>query len=701
MTLNLSDSQLEIALAALDHKCFLEGLSGTGKTTAAVGRLIHLLKTGSWPDSILVIIPQSSLTQPYYHALRQSGIASADGVTIVTMYAIARRMIDLFWPLLSKDAGFANPNQPPTFLTIETSQYFMSKLVAPLLLEGYFDGITINPNRLYSQILDSLNKAAVIGFPYTDFGERLSRAWIGEQTQRRVYAQAQDCANRFRKYCLENNLLDFSLQMEIFSEQLWHLPVFRDHIEGEYQHLIFDNIEEDAPVIHDLVLDWLPSFDSALFIYDSEGGYRSFRGADPISAMRLKSACDEVRLFSESFTISPDLNAFASSLAGAMKRSSESVKGNPIGAVTHVTKRYFPELLDWTVSEIARLVHEESVPPGKIVILAPFMPDVLRFSLQTRLETHGIPFHTHRPSRPLKDEPAARTLFTLSSLAHPGWRLRTNKYDVAYALMNALDGLDLVRAHLLTDAVYIPTAGEVPLQPFEKLSVEIQERVTFVLGQRYEFLRSWLERYAAGPPTELDHFLARIFGEVISQPGFGFHSDIDAGTTAARLIESIQKFRWVVQEPLLNEGMSPGREYMEMVDQGVIAAQHIAGGRLEAPDAVLISPASTFLMGNRPVDFQFWINVGSNDWWRRIHQPLTHPFVLSRHWPAGQVWEDNHEFEANLASLYRLTQGLIRRCRKHIYLGINDFGPYGYEQRGPLLRAAHRVFQAQAEVGDV
>ena len=41
----------------------------------------------------------------------------------------------------------------------------------------------------------------------------------------------------------------------------------------------------------------------------------------------------------------------------------------------------------------------------------------------------------------------------------------------------------------------------------------------------------------------LDYFLSRLFGEVLSQAGFGFHRDFDAGAVAANLIESVQKFR--------------------------------------------------------------------------------------------------------------------------------------------------------------
>jgi hypothetical protein len=97
-------------------------------------------------------------------------------------------------------------------------------------------------------------------------------------------------------------------------------------------------------------------------------------------------------------------------------------------------------------------------------------------------------------------------------------------------------------------------------------------------------------------------------------------------------------------------------------------------------------------MMNSPVDYQFWLNIGSGGWWERLYQPLTNPYVMSRQWQTGKPWTDEHEFQINQEGLYRLTRGLIYRCRRKIYLGLSELGEQGYEQQGPLLRAIQRVF---------
>jgi hypothetical protein len=190
--------------------------------------------------------------------------------------------------------------------------------------------------------------------------------------------------------------------------------------------------------------------------------------------------------------------------------------------------------------------------------------------------------------------------------------------------------------------------------------------------------------------------LSALFGEIVSQPGFGFHGDLDSGATAARLIESIQKFRQgFAPLPLPDgaEGQDLGLEYVDMVERGVVAAQYVSSWHLQAEEAVLLVPAYTFLMMNQPVRVQFWLDAGSTAWLERIYQPLTHPYVLSREWPQGAVWTDEDEVRVRQGALARLILGLARRCRERIYLAYSELNERGYEQQGPLLQAVHRLLR--------
>jgi hypothetical protein len=707
-TVRLTKEQRAIINTPLDGKIFLSGPASCGKTTVGVGRLQALLASGLPADSTLVLTPQRTLQLPYEAVLRGPETGPGGMVTLATVGGLARRMCDLFWPLVAESAGFAHPDQPPVFLTLETAQYYMARIVRPLLEEGFFESVTIDRNRLYSQIIDNLNKAASVGFPYTEIGARLDLAWYGEPAQRRVYANAQECASRFRQYCLDHNLLDFSLQLDIFWNILWRTPQCHDYLTRQYRYLIYDNVEEDIPVAHDLLCEWLPDLDSAFIIFDEDAGYRRFLGADPESALRLKELCNIHAKLRESFVVSPEIHALSNAFAAKLLPSTPSpVDGNALSALAfpppETPTRFYPQMLDWVADEIQRLLNPSDLDPSAfilhpsdIVILAPYLSDALRFSLSNRLEERGIPWRSHRPSRSLRDEPATHCLLTLAELAHPVWNIHPTKFDGSYALLYAIEGMDLVRAQLLAEITY--RQRDFRLSTFDEIRTEVQERITFVFGQRYEALRNWIEVYRQQPvPDPLDHFLRRLFGEVLSQKGFGFHRNPDGARTAANLIESIQKFR-VAMDAAGDQTIDIGREYIAMLQDGVIAAQYVEAWQMVETDAVLIAPAHTFLMMNRPATIQFWLDAGSTGWWERLFQPLTQPYVLSRAWmqrEPGSLWTDSDDVKANQETLARLVTGLLRRCRERVYLGLSDLGESGFEQRGPLLKAIWKM-QMQA-----
>lgn len=678
----------------------LTGPAGTGKTTAGTLWLKKLLESGIPAHQILLFIPQRTLAKPYEDSLWDDLALSQSLVSTVTLGGLARRMLDLFWPAISSQTGVAEPNLPPQFLTLETAQYYMAHVVRPLIEENnFFDSLTINRNRIFSQILDNLNKAAFVGFPIEEIAPRLKAAWVGDTEQMHIYDDVQASALAFRAFCLEHNLLDFSLQVEIFIKHLWPLPLCRDYLTATYRHLIVDNIEEDTPVAHDVLREWLPAFDSALVITDQEAGYRFFLGADAQSALTVVDACSETIPFTKNLVSSKDIQ----NLQHGIRQAVASLTGEPAPAKASpgadATKaiiapaenpRYFPAMVNWAAGEVRRLI-DKGTSPGEIVILAPFMSDVLRYSLSRKLDEYGVPHHSHRPSRALRDEPAAQTLLTLATVAFPHWGLQPKRINFAFALMQALDSFDLVRAQLLSRYIYDERTEGFPLLPFEEVPAEVRDRITYRAGERYDRLRSWLAATLPQDDQTLDFFLNRLFGEVLSQPGFGFHNDLENANTVAILIESIQKFRWVIREQLGQAEFSAGKEYVQMVADGVIAAQYIQPWQDAPEDSVFLAPAYTFLMRNQPVDYQFWLDIGSPAWYQRLDQPLTQPYVLSRNWRAGDGWTTEDELRAANGTLLRLSLGLLNRCRQKVYLGMSEMDISGYENRGLLLRIFQQV----------
>jgi hypothetical protein len=357
--------------------------------------------------------------------------------------------------------------------------------------------------------------------------------------------------------------------------------------------------------------------------------------------------------------------------------------------------RFFPQALDWIAAEIHRLISNNNVDPGNIVVLTPFLSDSLRFSLIRRFEELAVPNFTFRPSRSLRDEPAVSAMFTLAKLAHPQWGFKPSRHDLRYMLMQIIPEIDLIRADLVAQMLYSPNRVEQGLTSFSQVRGEMQQRITFVVGEKYETLRGWLEQYHESEKVDLDVFFARAFGELLSQRGFSFHDNLQDAALISRLIESSRKFRYIVNEDSTTDKEKVGMEYVKVVEEGLIAAQYLLNWEDQSEiHSVLIAPAFTYLMSNRPVSHQFWLDIGSSGWWSRLDQPLTQPYVLSRNWQKTRQWTSADELKVNQSTLAHIVTGLLRRCSDHVDMVSVGMNESGSEERGALLVAIQSLLRS-------
>ncbi|MBE0685706.1 MAG: hypothetical protein IH585_06870 [Anaerolineaceae bacterium] len=689
--MEFTDNQDEIAKRALEGSIFLTGIAGSGKTTIGKIFLNYLLEKDIPGNKILVLVPQKSLGITYSEFLERIEYFNGNLPDIQTVSGISQKIIRLFWPIIAPQYKFKNPKLYPTFLNIESAQYFMAKVCEPFFEKNFFSTIKSEKPRILSQILDNLNKSALVGFPHEEIALRLKSAWSKESNHIIAYDEAQECANTFRDYCLEFNFIDFSLQYEIFNKIIHESFLIQQYLFNSYEYLIYDNCEEDTPVAHDLILEWLPRFKSALVIQDENAGFRTFLGADPTSAPRLSENCQELIEVQDSFITDPPIQEIISIYNKALSHQ-------PIGLISDTGfkrlsfhhLKFYPDMIDLVVNQIDEKI-KQGVDPGKIAILAPFVSNALRFQIQQRMNDNNIKLVTHRPSRSLREESITHSLISWTKLAYPEWGLSPSIYQFRTAITHSIGNMDPIRADLLSRIV-LAKNDTFALRSMNDVRPEMLERITIQAIFQYQKIFTWLMNYQNNK-SEVDVFLASFFGEILSQPGFGFHENYEGAEITGRLIESMQNFRKNTFSHFLKTGENWALDYITMLENGLISALYLQTWDLPPQDAVYLAPAHTFLMQNRPVEIQIWLDIGNMGWWQRLMQPLTQPYVLSRNWIDGTKWTDIHEYENNQKNLEKLISGLLRRCSGNLILHTTGYNESGDEQTGPLLKATQRILR--------
>ncbi|MDE2705350.1 MAG: hypothetical protein OXI35_09800, partial [Gemmatimonadota bacterium] len=520
------------------HSCFLAGPLVAGQRQALIERLRVLLAAGVPGYAILVLLPDRATARRFRQAVDRLDLGPYSSVDLQTYYGLASRLVRLFWPLVAGKVGFAAPARPPVFLNYEAAQYLMGQVVEPLLAEGYFEGLYLRPQRILSQLLDNLNKAAVADFALAEVAPRLSCAWAGEEQRLRVYEQVQTCIDRYRSHCLRHGLLDASLVFEVCNRHLIAQEEFWHYFTERYRHLLVDSAEELVPVAGDLVRRLLPQCDSALLGGDAQAGFRIFLGVDAPGATELSQQCKETIAVAPEVCASRDMVAFADRLGTKLGQVTDGASaGSPRLAVADVVQtRYRGQMIEAVAQRIVQKI-AEGVAPGEIAVVAPHADGVLRFLLSETFRAADIPFAIVRRYETLREEPVVRACLALAILAHPDWGLRLSLFDLSGALERALKPLDRLRAELIARHLYDPRSGQ--LKPASELNAAMGERIGRAALVRYEALRAWIEVYRSGAADPWDHFLRRLFGEVLSHAAL----EPEDAEVYSKLIASAASFR--------------------------------------------------------------------------------------------------------------------------------------------------------------
>lgn len=750
-------------------KTYLVGPPATGKTQRLTERLVELISAGTRPDRILVIVPQQAQAERYRAALARVRGNTRGEPQITTFTGLVQQHVSLFFPLMAGLAGFEQPGREPVFLNIESTQYFLNRVVEPRKAD--FDELKLSRPRLLGQVLDSMTKAALVGFPLSELAERLGSAWAGAPERLRAYAAMQEAALSFRQFCLQHSLLDFSLVTETYAQHLLPSQSYRDYIVAKHRHVIADNIEEGVPVLHDLLRLLLQTCDSALLAEDDPGGYRIFLGADVVSARTLQNLVDEVvearqdrradlsgGAGSDSadigFGAPPDRSESRTASATqhlARVLSSPDITPDPTqireALGTDLTSQMYWQGMVREVATTIKDLISEGTRPDEIVIISPFVEDVLLFELRDQLQGTQIGVRPLRPSRPLSDHPITRAMLALTKLAYPEWEMYVSEDELARALSVCIAGLDVPRAQLLAKAAQRISVKDLPVLEDQKLL----NRVGMRFREPYLHLQRWLTDVRNSPVLKqepLDVFWQRLLSHVLVAEGFALFSPPllgeepgerlasarDLAIACDKLIRSACTFRETLAQVDIKSEVS--REYVRMISMGIMAAQSVnerAADEQAAfkpdPNAILLAPAYAYLTNDfRGLyrRYQFWLNVNSLDWYRRIVQPLTHPYVLSRNWRSlptpllegeersapspvptgegwgggvGRKWTDEDEHREQDATMRRLVSGLAYRCTGKVFVASSQINLRGEEESGPLQKVLRRAIASRVVAG--
>ncbi len=668
---------------------FLLGAAGTGKTTALQQRLLRLLSEGETAYTMLVIIAEPEHQQSYLDAIHESGLGPYTELKITTYNKMAQELVTLFWPLVAREVGFKRPFQPPTVLSYDLAQLLMWHIVTPMLDEGAFAELRLRPQQIVSQLLDTLNRAALNGLSLTEAIERQQSSWLGEQERVLHLQDAGKAARAFRQTCLDNSLLDLSLVVEVFDTQLVQHPEFHRYFSERFRHLIVDNVEEQTPAGQNFVRNLMDKTVTTAVAYDAGAGYKRFLAADPLGANQFRYASDLAFDFTQSFTTHAQMEDLANLVENHLLHTSKPIEAAKAQVMGVIDGRYRREMITNLIPRLTTLL-DDGVHPSEIAIIAPYLDGALRYTLSQALQDAGIPYYLLRRRSSPREEPRIRAWLTWLALAHPDWDIKPTQFDVAEAMNLSISGLDPARAQLLAERLYQP---DIPaLLSTEELPERIAERVGWQMVGLVEEIRVWLETHDGQSP--LDIFLHSLFTGLLSQQRFQPTPDLAGAAVCDWLVKQATRLRQAASAIGWHTPAEIGTNFIEGINQGLVTANPPELGDPPDLDGVMVSTMYGYLLAGQPVRVQVWLETAATGWWDIPNQPLSNAFILAQSRLPNEPWTMEEDFAIRNQLLSRLVRGLIARCRDGVILANSDLDRRGLRQDGPLWRALEPVHQS-------
>jgi hypothetical protein len=299
----------------------------------------------------------------------------------------------------------------------------MWDVITPMLNEGAFADLRLRPQQIVSQLLDTLNRAALNGLSLEDAIYRQKRSWSGEPERLIQLEDAAIAARIFRQRCLEGSLIDLSLAVQVFDTQLVKHPEFHKYFSERYRHLIVDNVEEQTPAGQNFIEELMDEIVSTAVSYDSGGGYKRFLAADPTGANRFMTLCQNQFRFQESFTTTTPLTHLANLVQNHLQQGVAPVDAANEAIIEVVGGRYRREMVQNLTAILQNLIHEQAIHPSEIAIITPYLDGALRYMITHSFRGYALPYYFLRRRSSPRDEPRIRAWLTWLALAHPHWNI--------------------------------------------------------------------------------------------------------------------------------------------------------------------------------------------------------------------------------------------------------------------------------------
>lgn len=657
---------------------WIVGDSCCGKTTRLASLIVKWLESSSFPQKPLILCANGEGKKNLIHILLNLNSNSYQ-TKIKTPLGLMMEDVVLFYPLLCQELNL--PSQFPLRLRSETEQELATQLWQTSLtseLVGIFGG----EYNCVRRILDFLQLATSGGISPEKIGDRLFQSHIiNTNNKENITNLIQQLILQWRKWCLERGLLSYGLIYELYGLHLLSNTHYQSYLKDNYEAIFADDVDDYPALMKDLAMTFLEDKKCAVFTYNQNGKISLGLSADPKYLQKLASFC-----YQESLLIN-QINSLRTQVENPIlniinKGYSQEKISNYIQNIVSNSRG---DLLNKTTKFIVQSIKSGKIQADEIVIIAPGLDEIARYTIINYLNDHGIEVKPINEQRPLITSPLIRSILTLLTLIYEGnGRLLEKEMISEMLVILSWQNIDLVRGGLLVDYCYSPDIKCPRL--LTKECFPRWDRLTHQSLESYDKIRKWIDKNKEKINQGHNHLLA-VIDDILES----FFLNIDnlnysQLATIREFRETAQHF-WDIQKRLENQNINNIlTQLINLLRKGTITANPLPMAMIPPLNAIetkAVAIASVYQYRSCRIHhrWQFWLDIGSN-YWSQSGELLASSIFLKSWQPNSKVISE--EIEPENERITRIIQDLLARATEKIFLCYSELDVKGSEQTGKL-----------------
>ncbi|WP_027340476.1 UvrD-helicase domain-containing protein [Halonatronum saccharophilum] len=640
------------------------GSTGSGKSTKLQEKYEKLAREVR-TEEILVFTNDSNSVRRWRNDLDLNKMGS---LHIYSYFGFLQREIQKYWDLIEEDLG-ERKALAPIFMTVEPAHYLMTQLVEKEREKGSFKDVRSTSSQIGVQLIDNLNYSELNGLSIEEVGDRLvSLADNGEK--KFTYKIGLKVMKGFRKLCLERRCIDYSLLLHLYNKYLVKRKGYLEELKGRYKYLIIDDLEKMVPVAQDLIDVIMQGVEETYISFNEEGDFAKFFGSAPQLAKERFVNGEKIIELEESYTSSKEGRELAQKLGDRILDGREVT---PTPFIKKIIKEELRGEMIFKIGEEISSLLAGGINPKEIAIITPFPDKVLEFNLESYLKENGHQLISLSKNRLLLDNSFAQGLIVLTLLVKREWEIEISTTAITQVLNLILD-LDPIRSSLLAQKV---KENKMVLPNLDHIG--IRGEIGFSLSEKYDKFREWVEDRRE-EELELEYFFRSAFGGILSP----LHPQAEDILSCRQLINSFVKFKKVMKEFKDFEERDLGHRFIQMINEGTLAADLLVDSQAIEEKVILATPYSFLAFPYiESVKYLFLLDTSSELWYLGASKELSNPYILARENEEGE-WNDLYDRKAKEEQLVSYLKGILAKVTHGLYLGDSKLDSRGWEQTGEL-----------------